>query len=87
VGARESVRNEVAHVGRDAQWASTKHEPLLAIVRYKASTCGRGWRCAVSTQHEGPVEGSSIIYEVASASTARVIGVDPLGKSCSWYAR
>jgi transposase InsO family protein len=34
-------------------------------------------------QHEGPVEGPSIIYEVEVASTARVRGIDPLGSRCS----
>ena len=34
-------------------------------------------------QHEGPVEGPSIIYEVEVASTARARGIDPLGSRCS----
>jgi putative transposase len=34
-------------------------------------------------QHEGPVEGPSIIYEVEIASTARARGIDPLGSRCS----
>jgi len=34
-------------------------------------------------QRGNPVEGPNIIYEVASASTARVSGIDPLGSRCS----
>lgn len=34
-------------------------------------------------QRKAPAEGPSIIYEVPKASTARLRGIDPLGKSTS----
>src|SRR6185437_16648080 len=46
--------------------------------------------CTLLKQREFPAEGPSIIYEVPKASTARLRGVDPLGKPSSkrgWNGR
>ena len=60
--------------GLPRKWEPAKHS------KHKIGSNRRLHRACNSV--DDPVEGPNIIYEVASASTARVSGIDPLGSRC-----
>jgi len=61
-------------------WSSTCDE----IPSYHSDAGSAAWRPLLYFKQTGfPVEGPSIIYEVLTASTARLRGIDPLGTAAS----
>ncbi len=78
--SRDSVRQRRTQPPQRSS-ASEKDPAAHSEHRVRAT---RGGLSPHLIQRRVPAEGPSIIYGVARAPTARLRGIDPLGRACSW---
>ena len=96
LSSKASTNTSAAHPEPVTDWVTRHSKPTLRHHIQRSSACVRAPltivntrsvasrpSCSHKTQRKVPAEGPSIIYEVPRASTACLLGIDPLGVNAS----